>query len=116
MKEYTVREVAEKFKKHEETIKRWVRSGKFPNAYIKSDKEGWRIPEIDLDQRGQVPKNKPFNDNIHTDSSEEIYLISLAYQAVDRSASYALASWLLTTTPKLTLRVVLLNLSCLIQV
>lgn len=34
--------------KHEETIKRWIRSGKFPNAYRNSDKEGWRVIESDL--------------------------------------------------------------------
>ena len=48
MKEYTVKEVAEIVGKHEETIKRWIRSGKFPNSYRNSDKEGWRILETDL--------------------------------------------------------------------
>ncbi|MFB7156432.1 helix-turn-helix domain-containing protein [Lysinibacillus sp. NPDC056232] len=31
MKEYKVKEVADLLGKHEETIKRWIRSGKFPN-------------------------------------------------------------------------------------
>ncbi|TKI49083.1 helix-turn-helix domain-containing protein [Lysinibacillus varians] len=48
MKEYTVKEVADLFDNHEETIKRWIRSGKFPNAYRNSDKEGWRVIESDL--------------------------------------------------------------------
>lgn len=48
MKEYTVKEVADILGKHEETIKRWIRSGKFPNSYRNSDKEGWRIVESDL--------------------------------------------------------------------
>ncbi|MGE7110129.1 helix-turn-helix domain-containing protein [Lysinibacillus sp. NPDC047702] len=48
MKEYTVKEVAELLSKHEETIKRWIRTRKFPNSYRNSDKEGWRILESDL--------------------------------------------------------------------
>ncbi|MGE8037743.1 helix-turn-helix domain-containing protein [Lysinibacillus sp. NPDC093692] len=48
MKEYKVKEVADLLGKHEETIKRWIRSGKFPNAYRNSDKEGWRVIESDL--------------------------------------------------------------------
>ncbi|WP_432703010.1 helix-turn-helix domain-containing protein [Lysinibacillus sphaericus] len=48
MKEYKVKEVADLLDKHEETIKRWIRSGKFPNAYRNSDKEGWRVIESDL--------------------------------------------------------------------
>ncbi|MFE3572939.1 helix-turn-helix domain-containing protein [Lysinibacillus sp. NPDC059133] len=31
LKEYKVKEVADLLGKHEETIKRWIRSGKFPN-------------------------------------------------------------------------------------
>lgn len=40
--------MAELLGKHEETIKRWIRSGKFPNAYRNGDKEGWRVIESDL--------------------------------------------------------------------
>ena len=62
LKEYTVKEVAELLGKHEETIKRWIRSGKFPNSYRNSDKEGWRIIESDLLQLNNVvPINKPNN-------------------------------------------------------
>lgn len=42
VKEYTVKEVAKLVGKHEETIKRWIRSGKLPHSYRNSDKEGWR--------------------------------------------------------------------------
>ena len=48
MKEYKVKEVADLLGKHEETIKRWIRAGKFPNAYRNSAKEGWRTIESDL--------------------------------------------------------------------
>jgi predicted site-specific integrase-resolvase len=45
---YTVKEVAEIVEKHEGIIKRWLRSGEFPNSFRNSDKEGWRIQESDL--------------------------------------------------------------------
>ncbi|MGG3527745.1 helix-turn-helix domain-containing protein [Bacillus pseudomycoides] len=48
MKVYTVKEMATALGKHEETIKRWLRSGKFPNAFRNSDKQGWKIPESDF--------------------------------------------------------------------
>ena len=32
---HTVKEVAEILQKSEETVKRWLRSGRFPNAYKK---------------------------------------------------------------------------------
>ncbi|MGC6587019.1 helix-turn-helix domain-containing protein [Paenibacillus sp. Dod16] len=31
---FTVKELAHHMNKSEETIKRWIRSGKFPNAYL----------------------------------------------------------------------------------
>lgn len=84
MKEYTVKEVADLLGKHEETIKRWVRSGKLPNSYRNSDKEGWRIIESDLlSIHKSIPANKPGQDNndvkLEADESE---LVKLAYQAV----------------------------------
>ncbi|PEI96418.1 hypothetical protein CN679_01395 [Bacillus pseudomycoides] len=48
MKVYTVKEMATALGKHEETIKRWLRSGKFPNAFRNSDKQRWKIPESDF--------------------------------------------------------------------
>ena len=39
MNMYTVKELALALQKHEETIKRWLRSGKFPNAFRNSDKK-----------------------------------------------------------------------------
>ncbi|MDR6998781.1 helix-turn-helix domain-containing protein [Neobacillus niacini] len=46
MKEYSVKEEAQLVGKHEETVKRWIRSGKLPNSYRNSDKEGWRIQRM----------------------------------------------------------------------
>ncbi|AVK96795.1 helix-turn-helix domain-containing protein [Lysinibacillus sphaericus] len=53
MKEYKVKEVADLLDKHEETIKRWIRSGKFPNAYRNSDKE-LMIPVSEFEQKGTI--------------------------------------------------------------
>jgi excisionase family DNA binding protein len=84
LKEYTVKEVADLLGKHEETIKRWVRSGKLPNSYRNSDKEGWRIIESDLlSINKSILANRPAQDNsdvkLEADESE---LVKLAYQAV----------------------------------
>ncbi|MEQ2528905.1 helix-turn-helix domain-containing protein [Bacillaceae bacterium CLA-AA-H227] len=84
MSEYSVKEVANLFGKHEETIKRWLRSGKFPNAYIKSDKEGWRIPEENLMISSSESIINPLTPTkqIKQTNYDEKELIHLAYQAV----------------------------------
>ena len=84
MKEYTVKEVSELLGKHEETIKRWIRSGKFPNSYRNSDKEGWRIIESDLLKLNNVvPINKTEQQNGDIKSDvDEMELVKLAYQVV----------------------------------
>lgn len=45
-KQYTVDQVAEYFHRDEQTIRRWISEGKFPNAYKVSD--GWFILEVDV--------------------------------------------------------------------
>lgn len=94
MKEYTVREVANLIGKHEETIKRWIRAGKFPNSYRNSDKEGWRIVETDLlsismDQHSlpnveqeQVIEHNEANIIQERDEQNEQELVKLAYESV----------------------------------
>jgi len=84
LKEHTVKEVAQLVGKHEETIKRWIRAGKFPHAYRNSDKEGWRIPESDLPQLGTLvtaQEYKQFQEEKQTDTQEST-LVKLAYEAV----------------------------------
>lgn len=91
MEEYlTVKEVAEQIQKSEETVKRWLRSGKFPNAFKESDKLGWKIPLEDVqglettnfisshlnEQMSEIYRSQP----LHNENSKE--LVSLAYQAV----------------------------------
>ena len=85
MKTYTVKEVSSLIGKHEETIKRWIRSGKLPNSYRNSDKEGWRILESDLLHITQIvpTKEEPQQDShIKSFTNEEDTLILLAYEAI----------------------------------
>lgn len=84
----SVRDVAERLSKSEETIKRWLRSGKFPNAFKVSDKEGWRIPESDFLNEQATSPSQPEQTSLfthqqrsHSDDNEQD-LIILAYQAV----------------------------------
>lgn len=47
-KQYTVAQVAEYFHRNEDTIRRWITEGYFPNAYKVAD--GWFILEKDVKQ------------------------------------------------------------------
>lgn len=88
MKEYTVKEVADLFGKHEETIKRWIRMGKLPNSYRNSDKEGWRIIESDLlnlENVITINQTKQEKDDSKSEANEK-ELVKLAYQAVTISS------------------------------
>lgn len=83
MKEYKVKEVADLLGKHQETIKRWIRSGKFPNAYRNSDKEGWRVIESDLLKLNKViPVSEVEQIGTIKPEADETELVKLAYQAV----------------------------------
>ena len=86
MNMYTVKELSLALQKHEETIKRWLRSGKFPNAFRNSDKEGWRIPESDLVRikqgTGFVKEDSQQNQQVIRDEVEESELVKLAYEVV----------------------------------
>ncbi|HGA0510735.1 TPA: helix-turn-helix domain-containing protein [Bacillus pacificus] len=86
MNMYTVKELALALQKHEETIKRWLRSGKFPNAFRNSDKEGWRIPESDLvhikQGTGFVKEDSQRSQQVVREEIEELELVKLAYEAV----------------------------------
>ncbi|MDF2085184.1 helix-turn-helix domain-containing protein [Bacillus pseudomycoides] len=86
MKVYTVKEMATALGKHEETIKRWLRSGKFPNAFRNSDKEGWKIPESDLvhikQGIGFVKEDSQQNQQVVQQEIEEVELVKLAYETV----------------------------------
>lgn len=75
---FTVKKLALHMGKIEETIKRWLRLGRFPNAYLKSDKEGWRIPKHDL---VYVAIPNAFARMIRAESDDKS-LIKMAYEAV----------------------------------
>lgn len=83
----TVREVAQRLQKSEETIKRWIRTGKYPNAVKTSDREGWRIPVSDINdekhiiaEKNKIPSNLRYFNNSHYSNEKE--LVILAFQAV----------------------------------
>lgn len=83
MKQFTVKEVSTLLGKSEETVKRWIRSGKLPNSAKNSDKEGWRILETDLLQlklgnRLNLAESKPDLKN----DDEEKTLVTIAFEAV----------------------------------
>ncbi|MED4225951.1 hypothetical protein [Neobacillus cucumis] len=45
----SVKQVAERYGRSQEQVKRWLRKGeKFPNAIKTSDKKGWQIPLTDI--------------------------------------------------------------------
>jgi excisionase family DNA binding protein len=45
----TVEEVAALLKVHPETVRVWLRSRIFPNAYHLPGRAGWRVPQADID-------------------------------------------------------------------
>lgn len=86
----SVKEVAKILQKSEETVKRWLRAGKFPNAHKKTDRQGWQIPQQDL-RSFMSSSSKPCNRENRTldvqsysspqdENTRELVL--LAYQAV----------------------------------
>jgi hypothetical protein len=80
-------EAAQLFNKSEETIKRWLRSGKFPNAVKENDKKGWQIPTSDLDLFQSSKKSNHQSSPPSRDSTLEFHqndreLVILAYEAV----------------------------------
>ena len=70
--------------KHKETVKRWIRAGKFSNAYRNSDKEGWRIPEGDLRQLDTLVTAQEYKQIKEEKQShaQESTLGKLAYETV----------------------------------
>jgi excisionase family DNA binding protein len=46
----TTEQVAARFQVTEETVRRWLRAGRFPRAYrLGAKKAGWRIPLEDVE-------------------------------------------------------------------
>jgi excisionase family DNA binding protein len=45
----TVAEIAERLRVHEQTVRRWLRSGELPGRAL-GRKAGWRIREADLEE------------------------------------------------------------------
>lgn len=79
---FSVKEVAALLGyKNEETIKRKIKAGMFPNAFQNSRKEGWKIPASDIATiTGSSPKNAQSNSASPTIDNNKSELIKLAYQ------------------------------------
>lgn len=80
-----VKKAARYLNKSEETIRRYLRNGIFPNAIKKSDSRGWRIPIEELDlinestSRNMSPRENTVNHLIDKDIRE---LVAMSYKAV----------------------------------
>jgi excisionase family DNA binding protein len=46
----TVQDITRELKVHEETVRRWIRSGELPAILLGSNKGGYRIKRADFDQ------------------------------------------------------------------
>lgn len=76
----TVKEMAQHFGKNEETIKRWIRSGKFPGAHKNSDKEGWKVPQRDIVSLANPLLLQCLDVSKEINSNEQVW-VKLAYEA-----------------------------------
>ena len=50
----TVDQAADLLQVHPETVRRWLRRGRLPNARKVPSGHGWRIPRADLDGLGDI--------------------------------------------------------------
>jgi excisionase family DNA binding protein len=56
--ELTVEEVATNLRLSQQTVRRWLRRGDFPNAYrLGGTKAGWRIPQADVEALKKRPRD-----------------------------------------------------------
>ena len=46
----TVQDITRRLQVHEETVRRWIRSGELPAILLGSAKGGYRIREVDYDR------------------------------------------------------------------
>jgi excisionase family DNA binding protein len=53
-RDWTVDAVAKHLQVGQETVRIWLRKGRFPNAYRLPSRAGWRIPKKDVDALKKV--------------------------------------------------------------
>lgn len=86
--------------KNEETVKRKIKAGMFPNAFQNSRKEGWKIPASDITAvTGSSPKhthNKVASTSTDCNKSE---LVKLAYQVATLTSPPEEVHEVLTSLP-----------------
>lgn len=116
----SVRTAAQKVGKSEETIKRWIRSGKIKDAYKKSDKEGWFLNQEELftfrpplnnmeSPIGNLPSKEETTHHVQPPEDELEEMINLAYQiATLTSPSQEILHVLKSTGIKRTLELLLI--------
>jgi excisionase family DNA binding protein len=46
----TVQEITQRLKVHEESVRRWIRSGDLPAILLGSSKGGYRVRRVDFDR------------------------------------------------------------------
>lgn len=46
----TVSDITEELKVHEETVRRWIRTGQLPATLLRNIRTGYRVRRSDLDQ------------------------------------------------------------------
>ncbi len=97
---FSVKEVAALLGyKNEETIKRKIKDGMFPNAFQKSRKEGWRIPASDVAAiTGSSPKTVQGKSTTPSDFNKP-ELVKLAYQVATLSSPPKEVHDVLTSLP-----------------
>lgn len=75
METYSIKDSAELLNVNEETVRRWIRSGKI-KAFKTSNKEGWRIPKHVLYSfASSNPKYKKYVNKTDSDVNDEIKII-----------------------------------------
>ncbi|PPA87643.1 hypothetical protein C4A75_00025 [Brevibacillus laterosporus] len=84
---FSVQDVSVRMWYTEGAIKRWLDSGKFPNAFKVCDKDGWRILLSDLNGKvlfssRQEQTSMEFSVPMTTPTNDERHLILLSFQTV----------------------------------
>lgn len=86
--------------KNEETIKRKIKGGMFPNAFQNSRKEGWKIPASDVAAvTGSSPKNVQNKVILSSTDHNKSELVKLAYQVATLTSPPEEVHEVLTSLP-----------------
>lgn len=60
----TVEQLSTELQVHPETIRQWIKAGRFPTAYrLPAKRSGWRIPRGDVDALKNELRRQPRQDD-----------------------------------------------------